>query len=265
EKKAKKIGYYRAEEETFLDIMEATALEGCRNPLVYILEAADDIAYLLGDLEDAFNKGIVPYEMFALKYKEFVEKEQFEEKSVEESLYYYLIKNYEKAKENYGYEAPGEYALKSFVIKLNRYFRDAVVEEFMASYDQIMEGAYEGELLGASKAAKISFFLRNISKEYVYNNGEIVENEIIGYNIIHKLLDQFVAVVLDEEVKPYKGYKGKVYTLISKNYRLVCENCIEEGHLSEAYCKLLLVTDFICGMTDTYAAELYQQLTAINL
>ncbi|MGL5676424.1 MAG: deoxyguanosinetriphosphate triphosphohydrolase, partial [Cellulosilyticaceae bacterium] len=80
-----------------------------------------------------------------------------------------------------------------------------------------------------------------------------------------KLLDQFVAVVLDEEVKPYKGYKGKVYTLISKNYRLVCENCIEEGHLSEAYCKLLLVTDFICGMTDSYAAELYQQLTAINL
>lgn len=262
---SKKIGYYKAEQDLFKEIMEATELGQCRNPLVYILEAADDIAYLLGDLEDAFNKGIVSHDIFKMRYEAFLEKEGYEEKSLEESLYFYLSKNYDKAKEAYGYEDPGEYALKSFIIKLGKYLRRCVVEEFLEAYDVIMDGAYTGELISNSKAKKIALFLRNISKEFVYNNDNVVTNEIVGYNIIHKLLDNFVPVALDRNVKTYKGYKGKVYSLISKNYRLVCEHSIEQGDCSEEYCRLLLVTDFICGMTDSYAAQLYQELMAIKL
>ena len=128
-----------------------------------------------------------------------------------------------------------------------------------------MNGNYKGELLGNSKANKIVMFLRGLSKDYVYNNDDIVHSEILGYNIIHKLLDTFVPAVLNKDVKPYKGYDGKIYALISKNYRLVCEHSLEEGACSEEYCRLLLVTDFICGMTDSYAAQLYQDLMGIKL
>ena len=259
-----KMGYYKAEEEVFKEIAEDTNIWQCRNPLVYILEAADDIAYLLGDLEDAFNKKIISHDIFKLKYKEFIKNEGYEEKTLEESLSFYLSKNYDIAKEEYGYEDPGEYALKSFIIKLNRYLRDSVIEEFIKSYDKIMEGQYKGDLIGNSKANNISLFLRSISKEYVYTNEKIVDNEIVGYNIIHNLLDIFIPASLNKEVKPYKGYDGKLYSLISKNYRFVCESNIEQNACSEEYFRLLLVTDFICGMTDSYAAYLYQQINGMK-
>ena len=260
-----KIGYYKAEEDIFKEIAEDTNIYSCRNPLVYILEAADDIAYLLGDLEDAFNKKIISHDIFVKRYEDFVEEHGYEEKTLEESLSYYLSKNYEIAKEEYGYEDPGEYALKSFIIKLNSYLKEAVIEEFIKSYNTIMHGEYEGNLIDNSKAYKISFFLRNISKEYVYTNEKIVANEIVGYNIIHSLLDAFIPSALNKDVKPYKGYDGKLYSLISKNYRFICENNIYNNEGSEEYSRLLLVTDFICGMTDSYAAYLYQQIKGMKV
>lgn len=262
---SKKLGYYKSEKEIFEEIQGCTGLDKCRNPLVFILEAADDIAYLLGDLEDAFNKKIVSHDMFKDKYEEFVRNEGYEEKSVEESLCYYLSKNYDIAKEEYGYEDPGEYALKSFIIKLNNYLKKSVIEEFISHYDEIMDGEYTGELIANSKASKISEFLRNISKEYVYTNEKIVANEIVGYNIIHSLLDIFIPATLNKNVKPYKGYDGKLYSLISKNYRFVCENNIDQKECSEEYSRLLLVTDFICGMTDSYAAYLYQEIKGMKV
>lgn len=260
----KKMGYYKSEEKVFREIAEHIKIEGCRNPLVYILEAADDIAYLLGDLEDAFNKKIISHDIFKKRYKEFIKEQGYEEKTLEESLSFYLSKNYEIAKEEYGYEDPGEYALKSFIIKLNRYLRDSVIEEFISSYDDIMDGNYKGDLLGNSKANNISLFLRSISKEYVYTNESVVANEIVGYNIIHSLLNIFVPAALNKDVKPYKGYDGKLYSLISKNYRFVCENDVDQKGCSSEYSRLLLVTDFICGMTDSYAAYLYQELNGIK-
>ena len=262
---SKKIGYYRAEEEVFKEIMEVTDLRDVRNPLVFVLEAADDIGYLLGDLEDAFNKGIVTPEIFKMKYEAFIEEEAYEEKSLEESLHFYWTKNYDKAVEDYGYENPGEYALKSFIIKLNKYLKECVIEEFVKRYPDIMNGQYKGELIGSSKAQKIAMFLRKLSRDYVYNNEEIIKGEIVGYNIIHRLLDTFVPVVFNQVLNPDKHYDNKLYSLISKNYRLVCEHSIEEGQCSEAYCRLLLFTDFICGMTDSYAAQIYQQLTGIKI
>ncbi|MEG1287407.1 MAG: deoxyguanosinetriphosphate triphosphohydrolase [Clostridium sp.] len=262
---SKKLGFYKAEEKAFREIVEATGLYNCRNPLVFILEAADDIAYLLGDLEDAFNKGIISHDIFKLRYEEFLQKEGYEEKSLEESLSFYLSKNYDIAKEEYGYEDPGEYALKSFIIKLNKHLRSFVVEEFLASYDLIMKGEYSGELIGNSKGNKISVFLRSISKEYVYSDDKIVSNEIVGYNMIHKLMDTFIPVALKRNVKLYEGYDGKVYSLISKNYRFICEHGIEQDNCSKEYCRLLLVTDFICGMTDSYAAYIYQELMGIKV
>ena len=215
-------------------------------------------------MEDAFNKKIITHDIFKMKYEEFIKEEGYEEKTLEESLSFYLSKNYNIAKEEYGYEDPGEYALKSFIIKLNRYLKDSVIEEFINSYDEIMDGVYEGDLISNSKANKISLFLRSISKEYVYTNEKIVANEIVGYNIIHNLLDIFVPAALNKEVKPYKGYDGKLYSLISKNYRFVCENNIEQKECSEEYSRLLLVTDFICGMTDSYAAYLYEELNGMK-
>lgn len=262
---SKKLGYFAAEKEIFKEITENTKLYSDRNPLVYVLEAADDIAYLLGDLEDAHNKNIVTYDVLYNRYKNFVEENNFKEKTIEESLLYYLKKNYEFARDEYGYGEPGEYAIRSFIIKLKRYLRDVAVEEFINSYDKIMNGEYNGELLAGSKASKVAKFLRKIISDYVHTNEDIISREIVGYNMIHKMLDIFVPIVLEDEIKINKGYEGKIYSLISSNYRLICEDSIKGGKQSKEYYKLLLVTDFICGMTDSYALSTYKTLNGINI
>ena len=128
-----------------------------------------------------------------------------------------------------------------------------------------MNGEYNGELLADSKASKVAKFLRKIISEYVHTNEDIISREIVGYNMIHKMLDIFVPIVLEDEIKINKGYEGKIYSLISSNYRLICKDSIKDGKQSKEYYKLLLVTDFICGMTDSYALSTYKTLNAINI
>lgn len=262
---SKKPGFFASETKLFNDIVNVTELQSSRNPLVYILEAADDISYLLGDLEDAFNKGLVSFDELKNKYSKFIEENKYKYKSKEQTILYYLEKNYDVAKNEYGYEDAEEYSIKSFIYKTNKYLRDSVVNEFIESYDKIMNGNYEGDLLVNCKANKLSEMLRSIAKDYIYNNKDIVSSEIIGYNMITYLLDTFVPIVLDENTTVYKGYKGKIYSMISKNYRFACQNEISKGNQSEKYYKLLLVTDFICGMTDSYAAHVYKKLKGMEL
>ena len=93
--KLNKMGYFKSESAVFKEIADDTNIWCARNPLVYILEAADDIAYLLGDLEDSFNKKIISHDLFKAKYEEFIKEEGYEEKTLEESLSFYLSKNYD--------------------------------------------------------------------------------------------------------------------------------------------------------------------------
>ena len=58
----KKVGYYQSETDQFLEIKQNTGTTGCRNPLCFILEAADDLAYTFADLEDGYKKGLYSYE-----------------------------------------------------------------------------------------------------------------------------------------------------------------------------------------------------------
>jgi len=68
---------------------------------------------------------------------------------------------------------------------------------------------------------------------------------------------------MEEETKTKDG---KLYNLISDNYRFVNEKYSPHNGDERDYCynRLLLATDFICGMTDSYAKELYQKLNGID-
>lgn len=262
---SKKLGYFASEGKLFEELFKDSSLIDVRNPLVYILEAADDISYILGDLEDAFNKKIISFEELRDKYSRFVKENEFEYKSKEDTALYYLNKNYVIAEEEYGYDEPGEYSIKSFINKQNKYLRDAVVLEFVNSYDAIMAGQYEGDLLTNSKANKVAEFLRGLAKEYIYNNKDVVTSEIVGFNMVTYMLDTFIPIVLDPETEPYKGYNGRVYSMISKNYIFACNNSLKAGECTPEYYKVQLVIDYISGMTDSYAVHIYKTLKGMQL
>ena len=58
-----------------------------------------------------------------------------------------------------------------------------------------------------------------------------------------------------------KTYAGKLYLLLSDNYRRGFERRIKESTENALYCKLQLITDQVAGMTDTHACEIHKRLT----
>src|SRR5436189_3326906 len=115
------------------------------------------------------------------------------------------------------------------------------------------------ELLYASDAAPVYRTLKDFALNNVYNSKEVLRLELLGFRVIHSLLDIFSKF---EKSTKTKTFAQKAYALMSQNYRTIYENVQKgEEHLPDEYRKALLLTDFISGMTDTYALTLHQQLT----
>lgn len=152
-----------------------------------------------------------------------------------------------------------------------------VVSQFKKHYGKIMTGTYGVKnLLECSNVEDLVDEMKRLAKEYCYTNKEVLTLELVGDKVITGLLDIFIEALVDDdcEVKPKKR-AGKLYYLISDNFKYIC--CLDQNNeLSEKiksmdfkdvskYNKLLLITDFISGMTDSYAVNLYKQLTGVRL
>ena len=285
----KKYGYLQSEKNNFELIIDKTGLKKddgtiLRNPIVYIVEAADDIAYSASDIEDGIKKGLLSIEYlreeiwnsFSEKYKEQinnedyigVESDMYEKIGPEKWSIYIKLDNDEKN------------IIKAFYDKLQftdsfssfervqliretiqRYMMKAVIDEYIKSYNLIMEGVYEKELLNESNAGIMREKLKNITYLKIFNSKEIIKNELAGEKVISKLLDLFInAVLIVDRDKQVIGKKSlRVYGLISENYKIMYENYTNK----DVYSRIQLVVDFISGMTDSYALELYKQLQGI--
>jgi dGTPase len=139
-----------------------------------------------------------------------------------------------------------------------------------------MSGNYHKELFEDSKACSLIKACKKAGIKHVYFAEQNLKLEVMARRIIHDLMDIF-----------WEGTKGevggrkfadKILALMSENYRTVFKNAQEppkvlnEYHavlnksrgktkLPENYCCMQLVTDYICGMTDTFACTLHRQLT----
>ena len=108
--------------------------------------------------------------------------------------------------------------------------------------------------------------LGGIAYEYVFRSKPILKMEISAGNIINFLLDNFIpaAIHYDTEVK-LSPMENRLMCMISENYRQIYTIYSEgKSDKEKLYLRLLLVTDFVCGMTDSYAKRLYQELSGIE-
>jgi dGTPase len=143
----------------------------------------------------------------------------------------------------------------------------AAKEMFLKKYEKIMLGEYDGELLADEEceAKPLVKSCKSILKNSLYNYPEILKLEVRGRHVIHELMDLFweAAKNADPNSAPpsVKDYPGKLYHLISDNYRLVFEKRLLSGNEHPTYCRLQLVTDYIAGMTDPFACRLHRDLT----
>ena len=141
----------------------------------------------------------------------------------------------------------------------------AASDSFINHYDEIMNGTYQKDLFYGTNVEKIMEALGDIAYQYAFISKPIYKLEIAAKSIIDFLLEQFVPAIIyyDTDIK-ISSVSQKLVSLISEDYKRIyhyfSKDCNEEEKL---YLRLLLITDYICGMTDSYAKNLYQELNGI--
>lgn len=260
--RTKKMGYFYADKRTFDNLQFSLGTNGKRHPLAFLLEAADDIAYKTADIEDALKKGCISYSLLVKELKKRME--DGDENSDYGRMISILEKKYEKAIIN-KYEQPDVYAVQNWVVSIQGNMLFAASDNFIDHYDEIMEGTYKKDLFYGTGVAKMMKTLGDIAYEYAFISKPIFKLEIAAKSILDFLLDKFVEAVLyyDTEEK-ISDVHIKWISLISEDYKRIyhhfSKDCSEEEKL---YLRLLLVTDYVCGMTDSFAKNLYQELKGI--
>jgi len=142
----------------------------------------------------------------------------------------------------------------------------SVVEAFKDRYSDIMNGEYRGELVDDCSAAEIVKRLKKLARQKVYRTPSILKLELMGREVIHGLMDNFWegAESLPKSGAPKSGraFHDKLGFLLSENYRRVFADSVKRfPDIPELYHRLQLVTDYVCGMTDTFAIRLHSELT----
>lgn len=261
--KDKKMGYYYADAEIFEDIQKETGTDGSRHPLTYILEAADDIAYKTADIEDAFVKGFLSYHKLLEELQEVQmiyasDTNIFKPADKLEELY-------QRGKEKH-VGSPEEYAIKNWIVRVQGFLINCATYGFTANYETIMAGEYKYDLFHRTFAEKLMDLLGDLAYREVFTSEPIYRMEVAEAAMIDFLMDKFVTAIIryDDEKEKLDSIDLRMVSFISDNYRKAYHYHAEgKTEIEKLYLRLLLVTDYVCGMTDSYAKRLYQELKAI--
>lgn len=259
--RTKKMGYFASEQKLYENIVSSTGAADCRYPLTWLLEAADDIAYKTADIEDAQRKGLISYnallaELTSQKFADQCRTEQ--ERAVldtaAEKLRHYLA----KALDN-GMPSPEENAVQNCMVRIQSLLINSAADAFVEHYDEIMNGELRTELLRLSPARVLVDALGDIAVRYAFRSKEILRIELAVSQMMNFLLERLTGAALRFETPQEKITDSKLISVISENYVKICRLGWHDER-SELYSRLLLVTDYICGMTDGYARQLYLEL-----
>ena len=241
-----KFGYFQTEKDSYQQIIAELQIPSeshnpmyhYRHPLVYLVEAADDICYQIMDLEDACKLGILGYEEVTNLYLNFFDKPELNK--IKETIHKVTDNN-----EQISY-------LRALVI--GRLIRLSMLV-FEKHEEKIMEGSFKGNLVDLLENAqdKAMNQVKKISALKIYNHRSVVEIEIAGYKIIDTLLEEFVGAVID----PKDNYNKKILSLLPDQYKKQ-----KNGSL---YLQIQSAVDFISGMTDVFALDLYRKIKGISL
>lgn len=265
-------GFFFSEADIVGAVRERTGTGKARNPIAFLVEAADDIVYSAVDLEDGIKKG-------AISWKEL--SREFKESDKDNGLGFRLIReaeaNIEERLEKSDLEEYSEFSDQSRAEAHAKMFRTAairehvraVVDEFIGQYRKIMAGQYHGELVEDGNTGDFVQTCKRIAADEVFTSSDILRLETMGRRVIHDLMDFFWEGVNEapyENPKSFKRFPRKTYELMSENYRAVfrrdqTEERIEDSDLPTEYRRLQLVADYISGMTDNFACSLHEQIT----
>ncbi|MBR2895890.1 MAG: dNTP triphosphohydrolase [Oscillospiraceae bacterium] len=259
----KKIGYHYAERVLFEDIQSSMGLNGNRHPLSYLLEAADDIAYRTSDLEDAMVKKVISFHQIVGAFEQ--NDILFDEQGVDQSQ---VEKHVHQLKTFYQQELRrnGQKPELTAVQRWNRYLQGIMVQDagnaFMKHYDDIMDGRFHGDLFDHTVSGCIIQVIAQLSERLIYTSSIKTRPELFGRRVIDSLLTQFMpAAIVYDTGESATFIERRTIDTISEFYKSMYRSeSLGKSEQEKLYLRILMVTDYISGMTDNYAKKLYQEL-----
>lgn len=268
-----KLGCYYGDRDSFLRISQIVGTRGengeiFRHPLTYMLEAADDIAYATADLEDAFAKGLFTLNDFIAFFKDSFDWERSQQHNKPEYYSRQLIYDLKGRRGKEPTPVQDSRAFREWIVYVRRWLMYIAVYRFSRSYDEIMKGQYQQDLFYGTNHSESIKILKNAMGQFVYDSPGILKLELSSQTILSFLLDKFVHAALyfdyqQEGWKPSKADK-KFMSLFPDNYKQDYLDARTGDEQMDLYLRLLMVTDYISGMTDSYARTLYRELSGIE-
>jgi len=245
-KSQRKYNFYMSELEAARDFVNicgllphsSTEFSYCRHPLVFLTEAADDICYLIIDLEDAARMKILSEE----RYIELLQP------LCGDSLKPDKLRTYPDLNERLG-------IVRALAIR--NLIQDAS-DVFLQSDTDILNGTFEKALTDCGRYASQLQLISDFSIEHIYNSQRVVELQAAGFEILPRLTELFADAALCEKLEPAKlSSKQKNLLRLLPGHR----NVNQAG----AYEITRQVLDFVSGLTDRHALLLHKKLMGVQI
>lgn len=263
----KKHGFFSSERKIAEIVLSKVGLKiGSRHPLAYVMEACDDIAYAVLDIEDAVKKRLASFSDL-MAYLSF---HGGGDPAIETLVRQSQGKHEEYRKANLSPSELDDVSMQRFRVYAVGIMIQAVTTVFVNEQNSLLTGSQESPLLKLSKAKRLRELLGDFARNYAFQHRSVVEIELHGYNTIRGLMDIFWGAIVNtdpenDKKRPDHPYDRYVYTRISENYRRTyAEPPDDVKGLPLRYRQCLLLTDMISGMTDSYAMNLLSELRSFK-
>ncbi|MCG2610916.1 deoxyguanosinetriphosphate triphosphohydrolase [Flavobacterium sp. SM15] len=241
----KKYGFFQQDKEFFKDVAKELGMISNktgndvgfeRHPLAFLVEAADDICYTIIDFEDGINLGLIQEE-FALEYmiklvKNSIDSEKYKSLTTKEDRISYLR-----------------------ALAIGSLINDAV-NVFLENEEAILKGQFHSALTDRSQFKAQMNDIIKISVKNIYQSKEVIEKEVVGYQVINTLLDKFCTAY-------NKKFEGT-----SSNYDELILKLLPEKYVTEKmslYERLMHICHFVSMLTDGKALQLFKTIQGARM
>ncbi len=244
-----KFGFFTSEEETYKRIADELGiiclskpgepLRYARHPLVYLMEAADDICYEIMDIEDSHKLKILSFE-----------------ETTDLLLGFFDAKTQADIRQRLDEE--GVTDRNEQVVYLRAcavgQLESECVNAFVEYEEDILNGTFKGTLIEHISPLQRDAYKRceAISYQKIYRSKPVLDIELSGYKIIETLMQTFISAAVD----PKKFHSRQLLSRVSSQYD------IESDDLET---RIMAVLDYVSGMTDVYALDVYQKINGTSL
>ena len=249
-KSGKKFGFFQQDAENFAQVARSTGMvervpgqAWRRHPLAFLVEVADDTCYLIVDLEDAARLGFVPYKDAECLLGDLAGS------AVNGGRLAHLHDPKERL----------EYLRAKAIGRL----LESAAAVFLENENAILCGEFDDELLEQSPVGVPLQAVLRVAKETIYTARPALEIETAGFEVLGALLALFTNAVEAKAGVPEARFTTRERMLM----KLLPTQFLGHGGEPDAdpYVRLLQVADFVAGMTDSYAVDMYRKLKGFDL